>query len=350
VTAAPGTPAAAGYAMPAEWERHERTLMAWPCRADMWQDQLVAAKDQYAGVANAIAAFEPVTMVCASPQDAAEARAALTGKADVVELPLDDSWLRDSGPIFVLDQHGARAGVHFGFNAWGEKFHPYDKDAAVGALLVDLIGSPRFEAPLILEGGSLTVDGTGVLVTTEQCLLHPSRNPALDADAIAGHLRDWLGVRDVVWLGQGLVEDQDTDGHVDLIAAFTAPGTLLLQSCLPGDPNHEAMAENAARVRAAGLQLVDFPLLARPMVAGEQIGASYLNFTIVNGAVVVPTAGVATDAEALERIAAAYPAHEVVGVPGEVIAWGGGGPHCITQQVPAASHGAPDARLRAAGE
>ncbi len=332
-----GTPAAAGFAMPAEWERHERTLMAWPCRTTMWQGQLAAAKVQYAGVANAIAAFEPVTMVCVSPADAAEARAALTGGVEIVELPIDDSWLRDSGPIFVLDERGRRAGVHFGFNAWGEKFTPWDKDAAVGALLVDHVGSPRFDAPLVLEGGSLTVDGTGTLVTTEQCLLHPSRNPSLDREAIAQHLRDWLGVRDVVWLGLGLVEDQDTDGHVDLIAAFTAPGTLLLQSCPPGDPNHEAMLENAERARAAGLQLVDFPLLARPTVGGEQIGASYLNFTIVDGAVVVPTAGVATDAEALERIAAAYPAHEVVGVPGEVIAWGGGGPHCITQQVPAVS-------------
>jgi agmatine deiminase len=340
VTAGPAgtpTPAAAGYAMPAEWERHERTLMAWPCRASMWRSQLGVAKAQYAGVANAIAAFEPVTMVCASPADAAEARAALAAGVEIAELPIDDSWLRDSGPIFVLDERGRRAGVHFGFNAWGEKFAPWDRDAEVGGRLVELVGDPVFRAPLILEGGSLTVDGAGVLVTTEQCLLHPSRNPSMDAERIAGYLRDWLGVRDVVWLGLGLVEDQDTDGHVDLIAAFTAPGTLLLQSCPPGDPNHEAMLENAERARAAGLQLVDFPLLARPTVAGEQIGASYMNFTIVNGAVVVPTAGAATDAEALERIAAAYPAHEVVGVPGEVIAWGGGGPHCITQQVPAVS-------------
>jgi agmatine deiminase len=337
VTVLSGTPASAGFAMPAEWAPHERTLMAWPCRTDMWQAQLEVAKEQYAGVANAIAAFEPVTMVCASAADAAQARAALSADVEIVELPIDDSWLRDSGPIFVVDAAGRRAGVHFGFNAWGQKFTPWDKDAEVGGRLVELAGDPLFRAPLILEGGSLTVDGAGRLVTTEQCLLHPSRNPSMDAATIAGHLCDALGVQDVIWLGQGLVEDLDTDGHVDLIAAFTAPGTLLLQSCPPGDPNHDAMAENADRARAAGLQVIDFPLLARPTVGGEQIGASYLNLTIVNGAVVVPTAGVATDAEALERIAAAYPEHEVVGVPGEVIAWGGGGPHCITQQVPAAS-------------
>jgi agmatine deiminase len=336
MTVLSGTPAAAGFAMPAEWAPHARTLMAWPCRADMWEAQLAPAKEQYAGVANAIAGFEPVTMICASVADAAEARAACTGEVDIVQAPIDDSWLRDSGPIFVKDASGRRAGVHFGFNAWGEKFVPWDKDAAVGGLLVELMGDPLFRAPLILEGGSLTVDGAGRLVTTEQCLLSPSRNPSLDAEAIATHLRDYLGVEQIIWLGDGLVEDQDTDGHVDLIAAFTAPGRLLLQSCLPGDPNHEAMVLNAERARAAGLELIDFPLLARPTVGGEQIGASYMNFTIVNGAVIVPTAGVATDAEALERIAAAYPQHQVVGVPGEVIAWGGGGPHCITQQVPAA--------------
>ncbi|MCW3038881.1 MAG: agmatine deiminase family protein [Solirubrobacterales bacterium] len=329
-----GTPAAAGFAMPPEWAPHERTLMAWPCRQDMWQQQLATAKEQYAGVANAIVAFEPVTMVCADAADLAEARHALSAGVELLELPMDDSWLRDSGPVFVTDAAGRRAGVHFGFNAWGEKFAPWDKDAAVGALLVEHLGDPLFRAPLILEGGSLSVDGAGRLVTTEQCLLHPSRNPSLTAEQIAAHLREQLGVSEVIWLGRGLVEDRDTDGHVDLIAAFTAPGQLLLQSCPAGDPNHESTVENRARALAAGLDVLDFPFLARPAVGGEVVGASYLNFTIVNGAVIVPTAGVATDADALAVIAQAYPRHEVVGVPAEVIAWGGGGPHCITQQVP----------------
>lgn len=331
-----GTPAAAGFAMPAEWEPHERTLMAWPCRRDMWGAQLAAAKAQYADVANTIAAYEPVSMVCADAADAAEARAALDARVTIVEHPIDDSWLRDSGPIFVRDAAGRRAGVHFGFNAWGEKFVPWDRDAAVGALLVEDLGDPLFRAPFVLEGGSLTVDGAGRLLTTEQCLLHPSRNPSLTRDEITVLLQDHLGVTEVIWLGQGLIEDKDTDGHVDLIAAFTAPGTVLLQVRPPGDPNHEHTAENGERARAAGLEVIDFPLLARPVVAGVEIGASYLNFTIVNGAVVVPTSGVPSDDEALERISAAYPRHEVVGVRAEVIAWGGGGPHCITQQVPSA--------------
>jgi agmatine deiminase len=323
--------------MPAEWAPHERTLMAWPCRRELWGDRLAAAKEQYTGVANAVAAFEPLTMVVQSPADAAEARAALTGDVEIVALPIDDSWLRDSGPMFVTGPGGTRAGVHFGFNSWGEKFAPYDRDAAIGGLLVDHVGDPRYTAPFVLEGGSIGVDGEGTLITTEQCLLHPSRNPGLSREEIEQGLRDFLGVETVVWLGQGLVEDRDTDGHVDLIAAFTKPGEVLLQSQPHDAPNGARMAANRERLQAAGLDVVDFPPLAYTEVGGEDIAASYLNFYLCNGGVVVPVAGNAADEEALGRIAAAYPGREVVGVRSEVIAAGGGGPHCITQQVPLAA-------------
>ncbi len=323
--------------MPAEWAPHERTLMGWPCREEIWGDELATAKADYAATANAVAAFEPLTMVCADAQDAAEARAALTGDVEIVEIAIDDSWLRDSGPIFVLDASGARAGVHFGFNSWGEKFVPYDADAAIGGVLVDRIGDRRYEAPFVLEGGSIAVDGEGTLLTTEECLLHPNRNPGLSREEIEQGLRDFLGVERVVWLGQGLAEDRDTDGHVDLIAAFTRPGEVLLQSSPPGTPSSERMAENRTRLVAAGLEVVDFPLLPALAVGGEDVTVSHMNFYLCNGAVIVPVAGAATDAEALERIGDAYPGREVVGVPGGVIAFGGGGPHCITQQVPAAS-------------
>jgi agmatine deiminase len=324
--------------MPAEWAAHERTLMAWPTRREVWGDALFGqAKADYAATANAVAAFEPLTMVCANAQEAAEARAALTGDAEVVELPIDDSWLRDSGPIFVLDGDGRRAGVHFGFNSWGEKWVPWDRDAAVGGLLVDRLGDSRYDAPFVLEGGSVAVDGEGTVLTTEECLLNPNRNPQLSREEIEQGLRDYLGVETVVWLGQGLVEDRDTDGHVDLIAAFTRPGEVLLQSVAPGEPSHERMADNRARLQAADLRIVDFPILPSIEVGGEQVAASHLNFYLCNGGVVVPVAGVDTDGEALARIGAAYPDREVVGVPGGVIAFGGGGPHCITQQVPAAA-------------
>jgi agmatine deiminase len=188
----------------------------------------------------------------------------------------------------------------------------------------------------VLEGGSVAVDGEGTLLTTEECLLNPNRNPGMSREEIEEGLRDYLGVETIVWLGQGLAEDRDTDGHVDLIAAFTRPGEVLLQSAAPGEPSHERMADNHSRLQAAGLDVVDFPILPSVEVAGEPVAASHVNFYLCNGGVVVPVAGVASDAEALERIGAAYPGREVVGVPGGVIAFGGGGPHCITQQVPAA--------------
>jgi len=329
------TVAAAGGRMPAEFATHERTLMAWPRRQALWGDQMDLAKAEYAGTANAIAAFEPLTMVCADAADAAEARSALRAdNTEILVLPTDDSWLRDSGPLFVLRPDDSRVGVHFAFNAWGEKFTPWAADEATGAALAARYGDEVIEVGMVLEGGSIAVDGTGTLVTTEQCLLHPSRNPDLGRDEIEERLRSSLGVEQIVWLGHGLVEDRDTDGHVDLIASFTKPGELLLQSVDTDNPNHATCLENAARARAAGLDVIDFPLLAYAEVAGEIVVASYLNLYVCNGAVIVPVTGAATDGEALQRIAATYPDREVVGVPGAVLALGGGGPHCITQQVP----------------
>jgi agmatine deiminase len=333
------TPASEGLTMPPEWAPHERTLMGWPCRRELWGDDLQTAKRESAAVANAVAAFEPVTMVAGSREDAAEARVALAGTVEIVELPIDDSWLRDSGPIFVVDDitsPSRRAGVHFGFNAWGEKFHPYDKDAAIGGVLAERFGDEVFTAPMVLEGGSIAVDGAGTLLTTEECLLNPNRNPSLSRAEIERILHDFLGITRVVWLGHGLVEDRDTDGHVDLIAAFTAPGRILLQSAEPGTPNHERMAENRERALAAGLEVVDFPPLAYDTRDGEETVFSYLNFYLGDRFAVVPTAGQHDlDDEALRRIGGAYPDKVVVGVPAVTHAFGGGGPHCITQQVPA---------------
>lgn len=326
--------------MPPEWTAHERTLMAWPCRRELWGGQLGAAKVESAGVANAIAAFEPVTMVARDAADAEEARATLDGNVEVLTAPVDDSWLRDSGPIFVVDhadEPSRRVGVHFGFNAWGSKFDGFENDAAIGRRLTEHVGSEVVRAPLILEGGSIAVDGTGTLVTTEQCLLHPNRNPDLSKDKIEQHLKDFLGVTRVVWLEQGLVEDRDTDGHVDLIAAFLGPNRMLLQRCAPDNPNHDNMARNREIAVAAGIEVVDFDPLAYASVEGEDVVASYMNFYVGERFVVVPVAGQpALDEAALGAIGAAFGgAKEVVGVPGVVHAFGGGGPHCITQQVPA---------------
>jgi agmatine deiminase len=321
---------------PAEWEPHERTIMGWPCRTELWGETLPQAQADYAAVANAVAAFEPVTMIANAGAEAAQARAACAAAVEIVELGLDDSWLRDTGPIYTYDDAGDRLAVHFGFNAWGEKFSPWDRDAAVGAAIAQTLGDRVVDGGMVLEGGSILTDGGGMLLTTEQCLLNPNRNPSMDRAAIEERLATALGVDRFVWLGQGLVEDRDTDGHVDLIAVITRPGRVLLQTVADNNPNHDNCAENARRLRAAGLDVVELPLLPYAEVAGEPVAASYLNLYICNGAVIVPVADQDSDEVALAMIAAEFPGREVVAVPGLVIAFGGGGPHCITQQVPVA--------------
>lgn len=324
--------------LPAEWEPHERTLMGWPCRLELWGETIEQARSDYAEVAGAIAEFEPVAMIANPGADAAAARAACSARVEVLELPLDDSWLRDSGPIYVVgDGPGSGSGreaVHFRFNAWGGRFPPWDRDAEVGRLAAEAFGDPVREAPIVLEGGSIVSDGAGTLLTTEQCLLAENRNPSLSRDEIEEALGSLLGVERFLWLGQGLLEDRDTDGHVDLIAAFVAPGRVMLQTVAEDNPNFANCVENRRRLEAAGVEVVEMPHLPYAEVAGERVAAGYMNFYICNGAVIVPVTGASSDSEALALIETAYPGREVVPVPGAVLAYGGGGPHCITQQVP----------------
>ncbi|MFI6317089.1 agmatine/peptidylarginine deiminase [Nonomuraea sp. NPDC050556] len=326
--------------MPAEWAEHDGCLMAWPTRQELWRGGLAAARAEYAAVAQAIAAFEPVTMVAAPGQGAGAERLCGPG-ITVVEAPIDDSWLRDSGPIFVVGADGSRAGVDFRFNSWGGKHAPWDSDDRISALLLERLGVERIESPMILEGGSLTVDGEGTLITTEQCLLHPNRNPGLTREQIEQELKDRLGVTKVVWLPYGGLEDFETDGHVDGVAAFTAPGKVLIQ--LPDDPAHpdharmranKAVLEASTDAQGRPFELVELPQSAFVEVAGEVVEVGYLNFYVANGGVVVPVAGVEADEEALAVIATAFPGRKVVGVPTPTVASGGGGIHCITQQLP----------------
>jgi agmatine deiminase len=321
---------------PAEWEPHERTIMGWPCRTELWGETMDQARADYAAVANGVAAFEPVTMIANPGDDAAAARAACSGAVEIVELPLDDSWLRDCGPIYVVDDGGSRQAVHFGFNAWGEKFPPWDSDAEVGRLIAEHLGDPVVDGDMVLEGGSILTDGAGTLLTTEQCLLNHNRNPSMSREEIEATLRARLGVREILWLGRGLLEDRDTDGHVDLIAAFTQPGEVLLQVVDEANPNHANCQENRSVLLDAGVQVKEMPYLPYGTVAGETVAGSHMNFYLCNGGVIVPVAGAETDDAALEIISSCYPGREVVPVPGLVLAYGGGGPHCITQQVPLA--------------
>lgn len=341
------SPRADGYRMPAEFEPHERCLIAWPTRTRAyWGDHYMLAQHTYAAVARAIARFEPVT-VLARPGEGAEAQSYCGSDAiDVVEMPLDDSWIRDSGPNVVRRPDGALALADLAFNSWGERYVPYDDDARIGELLAEHLGLPRYASPMVLEGGSITVDGEGTLITTESCLLHPSRNPGMTKGEIERELGDVLGVDKVIWLksGLGLDEDPDTDGHVDGVAAFIGPARVLLHMVRdPRHPDFENLSENRRRLETTdalgrSLEVVEFDLRSRPVhLGGKDLVETYVNFYQANGGVVVPTAGTADDLPALERLGEVFPDRAVVGVPAPVVGYGGGGVHCITQQVPAAT-------------
>ncbi len=331
----------ARLSMPAEWVPHELTLVAWPQREDAWRGTTIeAARDTHAEVVAAISQFEPVLLV-ADPSQAADARSRVPAEnVEVLELPIDDSWLRDSGPIILSDGQGRRVGVDFRFNAWGEAFTPYDNDAAAAARILDHLGLERIESRMVLEGGSIAVDGSGRLVTTEQCLLDPSRNPELGYREIAAELRELLGVERVIWLGDGLIEDIDTDGHVDNICAFYEPGKAILQTVADeSDVNWASTRENLRRLEEAGVEVTELELL--PRISGEDDGVvvvPYTNFYVANGALIVPVGTVDPDMddEVLRRLGQLYPGREAVGIDGRTLALGGGGIHCITQQVPAA--------------
>ena len=337
-------PRADGFAMPAEFAPHQGTLMAWPARDEWWGALLDAAKDEWAGVARVVAAFEPVTMMC-NPGQSDDVRRRCGAGVEPLELPIDDSWMRDNGPIFVADANGDIALVQFRFNSWGEKFLPYDNDARVPEALASHLGVRRYQAPFVLEGGSFFVDGEGTLLTTEQCLLHPNRNPSMSREEIEDGLRSFLGVDTVIWLPHGLVEDRDTDGHVDGLAQYVRPGAVMVSVAAgDDDPNAARFDEDRAvlsGVRDAGgrtVEVLDGPVNAWAEVHGVgRVVIPYLNFYVVNGGVIVPVGGLPEDDAALEVVGKAFPAREVVGVPAALISHGGGGPHCITQQVPAGS-------------
>jgi agmatine deiminase len=322
--------------MPPEWAHHAGCLMAWPSRHELWQGRLADAKRDYAIVAEAISEFEPVLMVC-NPGDASDVSAHCSAAVLALEIPINDSWTRDSGPAFVGNEDGEVAVVGFGFNAWGNRWHPYDDDALLSRRLAEHFGLRFFEAPLVLEGGSFFVDGEGTVITTEQCLLNPNRNPTLTRPQIEQRLGEHLGANTVIWLPFGHSTDTGpagTDGHVDGVAQFAGRAHVMLEVVSdPASPEFERGEQNLARLReardAAGRR---FQITI--LDPGPTATVSYANHYLANGAVIVPVGGNDADAAALVTLAQLYPERKIVAVPGETVAFGGGGPHCITQQIP----------------
>jgi agmatine deiminase len=329
------TPRREGFSMPAEWTPHAATLMAWPLDRDYWEGRVEDARREWAGVARAIADFEPVIMVC-NPGDESSVRDHCGASVEVLPIPIDDSWMRDSGPIFVRDRVGEVAAVSFRFNAWGERSPFWAKDDAMPRAVANHLGMRTFEAPFVLEGGAVLTDGEGTLFTTEMCLLNPNRNPNMTREEIEQGLLEYLGADAVVWLPFGMAGDVGpvaTDGHVDGVAHVVAPGLLLL--LVPDDPGDEDYAFGRANLErlAACVDAGGRTIEAIHLVGADGRNA-YANCYVANGVVIAPVVGAPSDEAGLAQLSEAFPDREVIGVAAGTMAFGGGGPHCITQQVP----------------
>ena len=325
--------------MPSEWAPHARSWMMWPSRAEVWDD-MEQTRRAYTAVAHAIRDFEPLSMLV-RPDDVAGARALLGSDIDLLIHPIDDSWARDAGPCFVTDGKGGRAGVAFGFNAWGGKYHPYDGDAGAAGAILQAAGVPCFRSELIAEGGSVSVDGAGTILTTETCLPNANRNPGWSRDAIEEELKQMLGGQKVIWL-PGNAREVETDGHVDMIAQFIAPGLVIVQgNDRPGRPWADIHAANIAALegqtdaKGRPLRLVHLPDAFDYKTACDIFCDSYVNAYLCNGAVIMPTYDLREDGIVRELFEEHLPDRQVIGVKIGAIAIGGGGIHCITQQEPA---------------
>jgi len=330
------TPAADGFRFPAQWEEHNSTIMVMPPPQN-WRGYGIALRDvrgQWADVANKLSEYEPVLMVV-RPEEKRIAERILSRDIELVELPVNDGWSRDSGPMVLVNDKGERRVAGFTFNGWGAKFSPYEDDALLKARLCKYLDMPMYPIDLVLEGGAVAVDGEGTVLTTEQCLLNKNRNPRSDRATIKKTLNESLGMKKVIWLGKGLEPDPVTDGHIDGIAAFAAPGVVLLHATNDrSDPSFNSCQDAKRRLReatdAAGrsLDVIEVPLDAE---------LSHINFYVANDCVLVPvTTRRRENARALAILREVFSTRKVLGIDSTVLAEGGGGIHCITQQVPKA--------------
>lgn len=359
-TPAGRTPAALGYRLPAEWEPHAATWLSWPHNRDTWPGQFEPIPGVWAQLVRALVRFEQVHILAGGEQVMASARENLAGlplrvgpigrgdRAEVNDgsrsvwlhdVRTNDAWTRDHGPMFLAGPAGAPpALVHWGYNAWGGKYPPYDLDQQVPRRIAEILGYERFEAGIVLEGGAIDVNGAGSLMTTEQCLLNPNRNPGLAREAIEQHLADYCAAGNIIWLGEGIAGD-DTDGHIDELARFVAPRIVVAAvEQDPSDPNHRPLADNLRRLALArdqdnrSLEVVPLPMPRAHYFGEARLPCSYLNFYIANDLVVIPQYEDPADATALEILGRVFASREVVGLRALELAWGLGAFHCITHE------------------
>jgi agmatine deiminase len=350
LTPRPGSPAALGYRMPAEWEPHVATWLSWPHKEASWPGKLARIPPLWVEMVRALVAGEVVRILVndAAPADAVRALLQRAGvpmaRVELYAVPTDDAWMRDHGPTFITRRGasgGATALVDWIYNAWGGKYPPWENDDRVPHALGARLGLPVFSPGIVLEGGSVDVDGQGTLLTTESCLLNPNRNPHLSRAELEQILCDFLGARRVLWLGDGIVGD-DTDGHIDDLTRFVAPATVVtVREDDPRDENHARLHDNHRRLLAMRdaqgrpLRVVTLPMPEPLHHEDSRLPASYANFYVGNAAVLVPVFGSGRDAAALEILQELFSGRRVVGINAVDLVWGLGAFHCVTQQQPA---------------
>ena len=341
------TPVRAGFRMPAEWEPQSAIWLSWPHNHATWPGRFRPIPYVFARIVATISRFEAVRINAATALQPRAKRLCAAAGADMTKVtffnhPTNDAWCRDHGPIFIKnDRTGEVAVTDWVHNAWGGKYPPYDLDNNIPPKIAARLKLRRFENNLVLEGGSIDVNGRGLLLTSEQCLLNKNRNPHLTRTQIEQHLKDYLGVRQVLWVGEG-IEGDDTDGHIDDITRFFKPDGFI--TCIEAnrhDPNHHLLAANLERLRgfrtpAGGkFDLVPLPLPKPFGFKGQQVPASYANFLIINGAVLVPTfRQKKKDATACGIIGDCFPGREIIPIDCYDLIWGLGTLHCISQQQP----------------
>ena len=345
------SPAALGYRWPAEWEPHVATWLCWPKNAETWPGRLASVERVFIDIVGRLAEAERVRINVDDVASEERARLLLLRAGvdpdrcvDFFRIESDDAWVRDHGPLFLVnDETGGRAVLDFDYDAWGGKYPPWDRDAAVPRRVAEALGLPRFEAGLLLEPGSIEGDGRGTVLTSESCLLHPNRGQggvARDREQLEAALQRLLAADRVLWLGAGIAGD-DTDGHVDELARFVAPGTLVAVSePTSADANHAPLRDNLERLRrmtdarGAPYDVVELPMPPPVVVDGIRLPASYANFYIANRIVLLPTFGVPSDQRAAAILSECLPGREVVGIASRDLVVGFGAIHCLTQQEP----------------
>ncbi|XHR28237.1 MAG: agmatine/peptidylarginine deiminase [Chthoniobacteraceae bacterium] len=344
------TPAQLGYRMPAEWEPHEATWLSWPNRDGVsFPGAYESVLPVFAKIVNALADSERVYINVSGPQQEAEVRQVLArnkARADHVRffhIPTNEPWCRDHGPMFLTRKGDPKpAIIDWDYNAWGWKYPPFDLDDVVPTEVGKALGMEVFYPGIVMEGGSLDVNGSGSLLTTRSCLLNPNRNPDLTKAEIERKLRDYLGVKNILWLGDG-IEGDDTDGHVDDLTRFVGPHSVV--TCVEDeedDPNYDPLRENLAKLKemdaedGTPIEVHVLPMPGKIIRDGQRLPASYANFYIANKVVLMPTYGDSADAWASSVLQTVFPTRKVIGIDCRELIWGLGAFHCLTQQQPVA--------------